>query len=533
MAKWTRLFYTIRYLKPIQLYYRFFYILRNRFFKTSKFEKLSKDPTEKTWKDFLTAPASQFENQFIFLNQEHDFGQKVDWNFSGFGKLWTYNLNYFDFLNQSAMKKEEGLRLIEDYLQARSALRDGMEPYPISLRSINWIKFLSRNNIVDSNITVALYNDLQVLRKNVEYHLMGNHVLENGFSLLFGAVYFDDINLYNKAQRILRDQLEEQLLDDGGHFERSPMYHQILLGRLLDCIQFIRNNELEFLQEDFIVFLTEKAQIMSCWLHTITFKNGNIPMFNDSAFGIAPNSNELLAYAMQLGIEVRGIQLKGSGYRKFSFDSVEFIFDVGEIGPDYQPGHAHSDTFGFEFYQNRCPILVDTGTSTYEKNELRQRERGTAAHNTVKVGKHEQSEVWGGFRVAKRAKVSLIKDEQKEVQASHNGYQKIGVEHQRNFILQSDAIIIKDKLIAKANNGDNAVAFFHLHPKIKECEIKDNAVILPDFGLKLHFSQGILKIAEGTYEFAVGFNKRLEAKQLQVHFQNELTTTIQIETKID
>ena len=73
--------------------------------------------------------------------------------------------------------------------------------------------------------------------------------------------------------------------------------------------------------------------------------------------------------------------------------SYELFLDVGNIGPDYQPGHAHSDTFNFELIFKNKPIIVDTGISTYEKNNTRQLQRSTFSHNTVMIGNSEQSEV--------------------------------------------------------------------------------------------------------------------------------------------
>ena len=72
-----------------------------------------------------------------------------------------------------------------------------------------------------------------------------------------------------------------------------------------------------------------------------------------------------------------------------------------KLGADYQPGHSHSDTFNFELYVQKFPLIVDTGISTYEKNEIRQKERSTLSHNTVMIGDNDQTKVWGGFRVTK------------------------------------------------------------------------------------------------------------------------------------
>ncbi len=35
------------------------------------------------------------DKTFNFLNLSHDFENTIDWNFSEYGKLWTYNLDLF------------------------------------------------------------------------------------------------------------------------------------------------------------------------------------------------------------------------------------------------------------------------------------------------------------------------------------------------------------------------------------------------------------------------------------------------------
>ena len=166
---------------------------------------------------------------------------------------------------------EEGLFLIRDYIQKEKYLKDGKEAYPISLRGINWIKFLSKHSISDRQINEVLYNHYQLLLHNLEYHLLGNHLLENGFSLFFGAYYFRDETMYSKAVLILKEELKEQILSDGAHFELSPMYHQILLNRTLDCIYFSELNLWKHDELDSV--LKEKASKMLAWLREVTFSN--------------------------------------------------------------------------------------------------------------------------------------------------------------------------------------------------------------------------------------------------------------------
>ena len=140
------------------------------------------------------------------------------------------------------MSKDIGIHLINDFIKNDKILKEGKEPYPISLRGINWVKFLSKFQVKDKIIDTSLHNHFHNLLDNLEFHLLGNHLLENAFSLLFGSFYFQDEKLYNKSKKILITELNEQILEDGSHFELSPMYHQIMLFRVLDCIQLIKLN---------------------------------------------------------------------------------------------------------------------------------------------------------------------------------------------------------------------------------------------------------------------------------------------------
>lgn len=524
MTNTRNLFYTLKHLRFKQVYYRLFYIIRNKFFYKKINKELQITPTTLIWEDVLYTKNCLSSKggfrRFRFLNIEHVYQDNVDWNLCVHGKLWTYNLNYFDFLNQKDIDLNDSLELIKNFIKNDDILKDGKEPYPISLRGINWIKFLSKNNISNHNISQALYNHYQLLINNLEYHLLGNHLLENGYALLFGAYYFKDEILYKKAKQILLEELKEQVLNDGAHFELTPMYHQIILHRLLDCINLIDNNHWK--EKELFSFLKNKSIEMLSWLESITFNNGNIPMVNDSAYGIAPSSQELFKYAQKLGLEWGKIKLSESGYRKFENNIYELLIDVGEVGPKYQPGHAHSDTFSFELYIMGKPIIVDTGVSTYEKNEKRQLERSTLSHNTVQIAELEQSEVWGGFRVGRRAKVISFTESKENIKATHNGFKKLNITHSREFKTYKNEIIIFDSLSKKTNLSNRA--FFHLHPSIKYINIDDNLVNI-NKTINLYFV-GASDIRIENYNYAIGFNKTKKSKRIVIYFNQELQTKI-------
>ncbi|WP_438710600.1 heparinase II/III domain-containing protein [Aquimarina muelleri] len=524
-SKLTLLIHTIKHLKFKQVYYQVFYKIRNKFFKRSYAKKLVKEIQPLSWKDSFFYPNSfTKETEFTFLNYTYQFKDDINWNYAIYGKLWTYNLNYFDFLNQEEITINEGLTLIKDYIRNEDNLKDGKEPYPISLRGINWIKFLSRYKISDIEIDQTLYNHYQILINHLEYHLLGNHLLENGYSLLFGAYYFKDEELYSKAIQILKEELKEQILKDGAHFELSPMYHQILSHRLLDSISLIKNNSWK--KDVLITFLEEKAIVMLSWLTEVTYTNGDIPMVNDSTYNIAPQSKSLFQYAKEIGLIWEKIELNDSGYRMFSKKNYELFIDIGDVGPKYQPGHAHSDTFSFELYVKDKPIIVDPGISTYEKNELRLKERSTESHNTVKIGNQQQTQVWDGFRVAKRAKIIDIQEQKDFIEATHDGYKNLNLLHTRKFYAEDSTITIKDILSKKSEKEQ--IAFFHFHPDVKEIQILKDEAYLSNENIRITFGKEVEKIEEESYEYAFGFNKRKSAKKIKVFFNTRLSTTINL-----
>lgn len=515
-------FYTIYYLKFKQIAYRTYYIFRKQIRKYLKFKYTLtlKSPrfAPLILLETIAPPRTYKENRFVFLNLEYVFVQYIDWNYSEHGKLWTYNLNYFDFLMQDGLSKEEGLSLIENFIQDIHKIKDGLMPFPISLRGINWIKFLTKHKIEDQKINDSLYAQYFKLMDNIEYHILGNHLLENCFSLLFCAYYFQDEKFYVKAKKILINELDEQILEDGAHFELSPMYHQIMLFRVLDCINLIQNNNWK--DHELLELLIRKAEVMLGWLNTITYENGDIPLLNDSTNNIAPTTKELNEYAFTLKVKTKKIELYDSGYRKIKNERYEIIMDVGNIGPDYIPGHAHSDTFNFELYIDGKPFIVDTGLSTYETNARRTLERSTASHNTVEIDGTNQSEVWGGFRVARRAKIIHLKESKNYIEATHDGYKRIGILHTRKFITHEDSIIIEDSI--DGSGKYQGISYLHFYPGILP-KIKGNKIIILQAEITI-YNANSLKMVE--YGYAPEFNKLINAYKVKIIFNGHLKMEI-------
>ncbi len=497
---------------------------------------------------FLTVPntdqpVSWLAGTFTFLNQPYspELGP-INWNYgndgsSQYGKLWTYNLNYFDFLNQPDLPADSGLVLIHDFINQSNSLRDGLEPYPTSLRIINWIQFLCRNQIQDAVINSHLSAQTDLLSRRLEYHLAGNHLLENGYALLLSSLYFRHTRWFQTAARLMHTELRTQILFDGGHDERSPMYHQLLFDRLLTVLLALqhdiwhRNHD-----QKLIGFLAGKAHKMLGWLNAITFSNGDVPMVNDATFGISPTTEQLREKArivFQLGRRLMALQpdfttataLSDSGYRMFRQKRYELFADVGMVGPDHQPGHAHADTFSFVLYVDNFPLIVDNSVSTYQIGSRREWERSTAAHNTVTINDANSSEVWAGFRLGRRARVSVLTDTQTILKAQHDGYSRFGVTHERAWFVESSSIRIVDRLIGVRDKSDQSgIARFHFHPTI---QVKIMGDVVMAGSLNVSFSSvAKLTVYVTNYEMAEGFNRLCTGQCLNIEFTTRLETTL-------
>lgn len=500
-------FRTIKNLKLVQIYYRLFYLFRNKLFKKKYYFKNIKSNSNIFWKNSVNSYQSYYgNNTFEFLNKKKKF-IKIDWNFNDYGKLWNYNLVYFDFLNQKEIDLKESLNLIHSFIENDDFHLAGNEPYTISLRNINWIKFVLINDIKDRKIDDYLFNSYKRLMDNLEYHLLGNHLLENAFSLLFGAYYFENKDFYKKAEQILMKELDIQILNDGGHFELSPMYHSIILNRILDCIYLIDNNPID--SNNLNRKLKKKAILMLSWLESISYKNNEIPHFNDSVDGVALLPKELFIYANLIGLKWKKLKLDDSGYRKFSNEKYECIIDIGPVGPDYLLGHCHSDITNFEFRYESLPYIVDTGTSTYENNKTRSIEKSTNAHNTITINDVDQSEIWNSFRVGRIAKVTNLIEENNLVRIAHNGYNHLNMQHSREFIFNDKSIIIKDDV--KGSHLKNIKSNLHFHPD-RKIKVLNNSILIDDkVELKLI---NHMKLKVINYNYCVGFNKIIKAKKL-------------------
>lgn len=523
LNKLVRLYQTVKYLKAKQIISRLYNVLPRIISEVHVYPPII---DEQSTYNFITRNRLTINfDQFTFLNKTYSL-KVVGWDEKSISKLWRYNLHYFDYLVNSVNSDNQidsQKRIVENWIDNNPfGQGTAWEPYPTSLRIINWIKWHWICGGLSEKAKLSLWNQIRWLADRPEYHLMGNHLFINAKALLFACAFFrldPNSKYYRKSISILKKELQEQFLEDGAHFELSPMYHSLAMEDLLDLLNISNKLTNNFPSKD---ILKKYCKGMS-WLETMIYKNNELSHFNDCANGIAPTFTDLETYANNQGIITKKSNdnnfsiHKESGFVVYKDEKSQLIADLGKIGPDYLPGHAHADTLSFELAVNGERVVVNSGTSVYGSSNERLFQRGTASHSTIEIDGQNSSEVWSGFRVARRAvpfniQLNSISESNSIINfsASHNGYLRLKNKaiHSRKFELSNNTWCIKDEV---NGFGNKVVSRFYLHPEILAQKTKTGIILSKKnidlinlkYDLKLD-----LKIVDSLYHDEFGVNKK-------------------------
>ena len=498
--------HTLRYLKRSQT------LGRLRFLAASPRPELRPAPSRRAIATSYVEPIARASSlvgpfRFRFLGREHLLPAFGGWDDPELPKLWRYNLHYFDDLNglDSEVRIDWHQSLVARWIRENPpGTGTGWEPYPTSLRIVNWVKAAARGASLSGETILSLAVQARWLSQRIEHHLLGNHLLANAKALVHVGVFFggtEGDKWLTSGLRLWQQQLPEQVLADGGHFELSPMYHAIVLEDLLDTLNILRTYG--YAEPDWRSTISQ----MRNWLAAMSHPDGEISFFNDAAYGIAPRSDDLNTYAARLKFECTGVgdrnfvQLVSSGYARIESGDAVSLLDCAAVGPDYLPAHAHADTLSFELSLFGQRVFVNSGTSEYGIGAERQRQRGTAAHNTVVIDDADSSEVWAEFRVARRARPGKVGvrrvGDLLAITCSHDGYKRLRTRngHERTWEFAQNSMKVVDRITGEFRS---AVARFHLHPDIAIADDGSGS-----FRLKLPGGRIVTMLCEGATDSKV------------------------------
>jgi uncharacterized heparinase superfamily protein len=568
--------HTLRHLRHSQWWHQFLHRLPKLLPGPHPSQPVLLRPGVQVMQRMTTCPSVDTGAAFTFLHRRKIFDSAhIVWASTDMPKLWRYNLHYFDYLQHPQRSVEHKAHLISHWIEHNpQGTVDAWEPYTVSLRIVNWVKYflllfeaspksstgdeIRENEELHAEVKPewfkSLYTQALWLERNIEYHILANHYLKNGIALFFAGAYFQGVDAdrwLKKGVQILREELDEQFLDDGGHFERSPMYHSICVMDYLDMLNLARHSKGILSSEDQRTFAQRMTRSLD-FLSDMCLPDKKIALFNDSAFGIALSPEHIFDYAKEvIGYEppVRPSSLSihsyaPSGYYVCRKAEDKIIIDCGPIGPDYQPGHAHCDTLSYELAIAGRKVVVDSGVFDYEPSQERAYARSTRAHNTVMVDGEEQSEIWGVFRVARRARplYAHIQANAHEVvlfEGAHDGYMRLsGRPIHRRRISYDDgktSWIITDVL--EGTGSHRMESFVHIHPDCALVESGSNSFRIECGGEAIATIQALstcqTTITEGCYFPEFGLSQRNLVLAFSCHGELPLQLSYRIQKTND
>ena len=478
---------TIKKLTFSQLLWRFVYTVKRKCIERCGqrvFDRIEKDVSdyvnERCAKPFPQAPGLDrtyykadldklLHNEFTFLNQTVKFGEEVEWHRPEFAKgtrLWKLTINYHEYLIDVANKwKNEGVDskwgkwfechvkewMRHNPLGTKGYGFDNWNSYALSLRIVSWIRvcaivgdFMSHDFKRDFVNWLAVQS--RFLGENIEYDILGNHIVKNWKALMWAGTFFGDKLLLEEGRKTFVRYVSPQFTKSGMHEELSPMYAAIVLGDIHDVMAFGGIRE---------AMLLEVEKKLSSCLGYLSFGN-DWARFNDSCFGMAlPPDNFKKSFG----------SFAFDGYVGGRYENWQWMADCGAPVVGRQPGHAHCDALSFEFGRMGDKIFTNAGVYEYNPGERRVYSRSSVAHNTLSVEGHEQHEMWKAFRCGRLGNAQGLKWSHGEEEDSWSGAFVSFDEsyrHKRKMTLSENKITCDDDF--SSVKGLSGTLNFHLTP---------------------------------------------------------------------
>lgn len=464
----------------------------------------------------LTIADYACENTFIFTDKYEmercttpvRFDGKIDWNHIPFGdNEWCFAFNRHTFLlnlakayaiTEDEKYREAWLRLFNDFYENTAPEGNNRSLCWRSLESgirienyIRSLEFFEDTKPVYEGIKERIDDFFRthisyLLETHDAFHRLSNWGVLQDHGLFLAAAWLDDRESAKTALSRLAEEAVLQTMDDGIHWEQSPMYQAEVLHACLDSILVARRLSYEIPDE-----LMDKTHLLADGLGRINRPDGKCPLFGDS------DEIDMKDMILEAAVIFNDGQLAGMGhggadhdfYASFPLDQkipeelviadrtrvfsdtgnailamspeTEVRFHCGLIGS----GHGHLDQLHFDLYHKGQMLLTDTGRYTYVDSEQRRALKGSYGHNTLIINGMEMSEMADSWVVNDFAEPACFEAKCegpfKYVSAAHLGYLSQGAFVKRTIITLDDSfIVIADTVQSDRKCG--VTRLFHL-----------------------------------------------------------------------
>lgn len=456
------------------------------------------------------------------------------WSEALYGFGWLRHMRAAD----TAIARANARALVEEFMSRRHFRSEIARRPAVAARRL--MSFLSHSPLLLEGADHAFYErfirHVAKLTEQLSLELAG---AVDGFARLqcLAAVTFAAICLDGQERRLRRyeaalsDELDHQILPDGGHLSRNP---RLMIELLLDLLPLRETFSARGLEPPRSIIMA--IERMMPHLRLFRHGDGALALFN--GMGVTPPDlmATLAAYDDARGKPIEHAAY--SGYDRLNAGRSIVVADAGAPPHGANSIEAHAGCLAFEFSSGGQRIVVNCGASRFGPAELRLAMRSTAAHSTVVLAERSSASfglVLGDYRIiAGPRDVRVARqdtDAGHEWVASHDGYRRaFGAVHSRRLLLSKDGswLVGEDEItFSSANESLPAVARFHLHPSVKPSLIREGEgalLALPSgevwafeaSGLKVEIDESIfLAAADGrrrTAQLVVSYDAALEPR---------------------
>lgn len=444
---------------------------------------------------------------------------------------WQDALHSFRWLRhmraaQSDLASANARALVEEWMALYGRRVYGMpwEPGTTARRLIAW---LQHSSVVLQGAELPFYRQflkmlavqMRYLRTNARDIPDGEDRLRARIALAFCALSLPaPATAVKAASRNLAQELDRQILADGGHVSRNPRAIMELLTDLLPLRQTYTNQAEQPPQA-----LIDAVERMLPALRFFRHRDGSIARFNGMGITQHDSVAAILRYDDTGGAPL--LHAPHSGYERLALGATTVIADTAPPPPADLSHFAHAGCLSFEMSSGRHQFVVNSGIDNYGDDSYRPLARTTAAHSTVTLNDTSQarfslspkwSNLIGTPLIGGPRKVECRRDDGAGVHrftASHNGYvSRFGLIHERALSLSEEGAVLEgiDRIVRPDGSpstavGDDAVAVrFHIHPDIDIYRDPEGRHILAGEATDtwLFTVEGIIPVVEESIFFA-------------------------------
>jgi uncharacterized heparinase superfamily protein len=432
----------------------------------------------------------------------------------GFG--WLRHLRAAD----STINRANARALVDEWITLQGNWHPvAWQPEIVARRIISW---LCQSPIILHDADLRFYRRfLKSLTRQVRY-LRGTAGdtrdgvprLQARIALVYAVLCMaKQIGHLRSATRRLVNELERQVLPDGGHISRNPgVIIEILLDLLPLSQAFTARNVAP------PPALINAIDRMMPMLRFFRHGDGTFALFN----GMGPTPPDLLATVLAYD-DARGTPVANapySGYQRIDAGTTVVLMDTGVPPPPEVSADAHAGCLSFEFSSKQQRIVVNCGMPGNGKENWRQVARATAAHSTVTFNDTSSCRfldsvafrrLFGIPIVEGPENVTVSRDTEDGaivLRAAHDGYaERFGIIHERFAALSEDGNRLdgEDIFLPASGNSlpenalDHFAVRFHLHPSIRANRLTDGhgaVLLLPNkdvWNLDAHEDEVVLE----------------------------------------